>query len=132
MILVDTSVLIDLLRGTDTPATRELERLERGGVPYHVPMICAQAVLQGARDDREWARLHRSLSTQRLLEPQSAWAVYVEAARIAYDTRRAGFTIRSAIDCLVAAQVLEQAGTLLHSDRDYDRIAQVRPLRTWP
>jgi predicted nucleic acid-binding protein len=40
-----------------------------------------------------------------------------------------GVTVRSTIDCLIAAQALENGATLLHDNRDFDRIASVRPLK---
>lgn len=63
------------------------------------------------------------------LSPRSQ-AAHREAARIFFDCRRQGLTIRSSVDCLVAQLVLENDGILLHKDDDFERIAQVRPLRT--
>ncbi len=44
-------------------------------------------------------------------------------------SRRAGLTIRSSIDCLVAASALRHNLTLLHRDRDYPQLAKIAPLR---
>ena len=74
--------------------------------------------------------LHEYLSTQRLLAPLDAWAAHREAARIYFDCRRVGLTVRSAVDCLVAQLVLDNSGILLHQDEDFERIRAVRPLRT--
>jgi predicted nucleic acid-binding protein len=54
----------------------------------------------------------------------------VAAARIFFDCRRRGLTVRSAVDCLIAQLVLEVDGVLLHDDDDFERIRTVRPLRT--
>ncbi len=62
--------------------------------------------------------------------PLDPVAAHVEAARIFYDCRRRGLTVRSSTDCLIAALALEQGHTLLHDDADFDTIARVRPLRT--
>jgi len=40
--------------------------------------------------------------------------------------------VRSAADCLIAQIALENELALLHSDRDFEAIAEVRPLRTLP
>jgi predicted nucleic acid-binding protein len=31
------------------------------------------------------------------------------------------------VDCLIAAQAIEAGATLLHDDKDYERIKKVRP-----
>jgi len=130
MIVVDTSVLIDLDRGRDTPAVRRLEALERDGVPFALPAVCVQEMLQGARTEREWKRLHDNLTSQRLLAPDDLLATHVEAARIYFECRRKGLTLRGAIDALIAAQVLQGDHVLLHDDEDYERMKVVRGLKT--
>lgn len=127
MILVDTSVLIDFLRGRDTPAVARLRRIEMEEIPLALPGICCQEVLQGARDAREWSLLREYLSTQRVLFPTDPWATHEGAARIFYDCRRRGLTPRSSVDCLIAQQTLEEDGILLHDDEDFERIRRVRP-----
>ncbi len=43
--------------------------------------------------------------------------------------RRRGLTIRNSIDCCIAQIALDADCTLLHNDRDFRVIAQIRPLR---
>lgn len=129
MIVVDSSVLIDYLRGATTPATERLAQMEDDQVPFAIPLVCFQELLQGARDEKEWKLLDEYLGTQRLLVPADPKRSHREAARIFFDGRRRGVTIRSTIDCLIAAQVLEEGGTLLHDDADFETIAKVRPLK---
>ena len=129
MILVDTSVLVNLFRGLRTPGVALLRTVIQEELPFGIPDICAMEVLQGARDAREWGLLTEYLGSQIRLTPEDPWAVHVEAARIFFDCRRAGITVRGSIDCLVAAMTLALGGVLLHEDRDYERIARVRPLR---
>jgi len=93
-------------------------------------VICCQEVLQGARDQREWALLSDYLGSQNLLFPHDSWATHFNAARIYYDCRRKGITIRSSIDCLVAQMALDEEAVVLHNDEDYERIREVRPLKT--
>lgn len=38
-------------------------------------------------------------------------------------------TVRSIVDCLIAAIAIRDEGELLHNDADYDMIAQFAPLR---
>jgi predicted nucleic acid-binding protein len=130
LIIVDTSVLVDFLRGGRTPAAKELRRLETDDIPFAIPAFCCQELLQGARDEREWNLLLVHLQCQRILVPEDPWSTHVEAARMYFDCRRQGITVRSSVDCFIAQQVIETEGILLHSDEDYDRIKEVRPLRT--
>lgn len=130
MVLVDSSVLIDFFRGRDTPAVRRLAELEAGGeANWALPFVCFQEILQGARDEREWKLLRRTLESQEIVGPREALAVHLEAARIFFDCRRKGLTVRSSTDCLIAALALERDLALLHDDADFDAIGRVRPLR---
>ena len=129
MIVVDTSVLIDFFRGKTSAATERFRSLEREGIPFALPAICAQEVLQGAKDEKEWRLLAEYLGSQRLLLPRDPWDLHLEAARIYFDSRRKGLTIRSSIDCIIAQLVLDEDGVLLHDDEDFDRIQKVRPLK---
>ena len=88
MIVVDTSALVSFLRGARTPAALRLEELERQGTPFSIPAICAQEVLQGARDEREWRLLVGILEEQSLLSPADPWGTHAEAARLFFDCRR--------------------------------------------
>ncbi len=129
MILVDTSVLIGALRGHHSAPIARLIDLETHGVPYAIPMLCCQELMQGAANEREWQLLKANLSTQRLVVPRDQVAVHWEAARIFFECRRRGLTVRSSVDCLIAAIALEADAELLHDDDDYHRVARVRPLK---
>ncbi len=130
MILVDSSVLIPFFRGDESAAASRLRDLEEQGVPFSIPAICCQEVLQGAEDLREWKLLARYLETQEIVTAGEPWRTHAEAARIYFDCRREGIRISSSIDCYIAQLALERGGTLLHDDADFIRIQSVRPLRT--
>ncbi len=132
MILVDTSALIPYLKGRDTAASALLGRYVSEEVEIALTPEILQEVLQGARDEKEWRTLRRYLVGQRVLEPADSLRSRVEAARIYYECRRRGLTVRSTIDCIVAQTALERNVPLLHDDRDYDAIRRVRPLKTLP
>ncbi len=132
LVLVDSSVLIDFLRERDTPAVRRLSEIEASGeaAGWALPLICLQEVLQGAKNEREWKLLRGVLESQEIVAPLDPLAVHVEAARIYFDCRRKGLTVRSSTDCFIAALALERQLPLLHDDTDFDAIARVRPLRS--
>ena len=71
--------------------------------------------------------LSRYIGSQEVLLPDGE--TYRRAAKIYYDCRRAGLTIRSSVDCLVAQLALDRGGFLLADDRDYAAITTVRPLK---
>ncbi len=129
MIIVDTSVLVQLFRNGSTKAVRAFEQLKQQGDPFAIPAICCQELLQGARDAREWRLLHNYLTTQIWVSALDERETHVAAAKIYFDCRRKGYTVRSTIDCLIAQLVIEQNGELLHDDRDFETIAKVRRLR---
>ncbi len=130
MIILDTSVLVDFFKGVRTTATSRLRQMETDDVPFMIPVVCCQELLQGAKNQKEWSLLEQYLSTQRLVWPQNPWPAHINAARIYFDCRRKGITVRSSVDCLIAQLVLDENATLLHDDEDFERIRKVRKLRT--
>lgn len=129
MVIVDTSVLIAFLRGERTKGALFLRSLENQNVPYAIPAVCAQEVMQGAKDKNEFSVLREYLSVQELIGPTDLVRHYCAAAEIFFDCRGAGFTIRSSVDCSIAQLALERNGVLLHNDRDFAAIGKVRKLK---
>jgi hypothetical protein len=123
VILADTSVWIALLNGRIAPPPIEaLGQLVTCG-----PVV--QEVLQGLRDGRE-SRAFRTAfdSVPRLSDPLPE-ALFRAAANIYAQGRRQAITIRSSVDCLIAAIALEHGVPVWHRDRDFERIAQFTALR---
>jgi len=132
MILVDTSALLPFLAGRSTRASEAVADVLSEGLEIALTPIVVQEVLQGAREEQEWRKLRSYLLTQVILSPRDPIATQVAAARIYYDCRRRGLTVRSTLDCVVAQIAIEHGVPLLHDDRDYDAIARVRALKTFP
>ena len=131
ILLVDTSVWIDFFAGRDTPQTRFFKDAVREGADVALTGVILAEILQGVPSDSGFARLRKDLSPFRMLHPASDDA-YVQAARLYRTGRKRGVTIRSLIDCLIAAIAMEHGATVLHKDRDYDWISRYAPLRTVP
>ena len=129
MIVVDTSVLVDLFRGKKTKKVKALKLAEKDNERIALPAVCIQKVLQGSGDEEEWRELWEVLRTQEIVVPDDPVRTHVEAARIYFDARRKGITLRGSVDCFIAALVIEKDAVLLADDKDFERIAQVRPLR---
>ena len=67
-------------------------------------------------------------STQYYLEAsENTWA---EAARIYFELRRKGVNINSSIDCCIAQIAIEAGALLLRKDKDFLKIANIRPLES--
>jgi len=125
MILVDTSVWIELLNGhvARTVAPDDLVQFVTSG-----PVV--QEVLQGLRD-RPTSEAFREafLALPRLSDPLPL-SLFLEAAEIYRLGRRKGCTIRSSTDCLIAAIAIQNRVPVWHKDRDYTAIARFTSLET--
>jgi predicted nucleic acid-binding protein len=126
MILIDTSVWIEIFRDKDGNIVNSL-RKTIGAENYVISRFNQLELLQGARDQKEWALLEDYLSTQFYLEASpDTWP---EAARIYFELRRKGFTINSPVDCCIAQIALEHGAFLLHRDKDFEKISRIRSLK---
>ena len=124
MLLVDSSVWIDWLRGSDTNAVRFVQEREAHEELALTQMVYLE-VLQGVRSDRQYAACVRVLGAQTILQPLDALETFEAAAQLYRQARKRGFTIRRSTDCLIAAIALEQGAVLVHNDRDFLALAQV-------
>jgi predicted nucleic acid-binding protein len=131
MLVVDSSVWIDFFRGAPNSARDVLRRLlDDGEVRIVVPDLVLFEVLRGFRDERDY-RQARLLLDALDVEPAVDEQLAEEAAQHDRALRRAGVTVRSAIDVLIAAFCIDRDYALLHRDRDFDAFARERGLRVW-
>lgn len=126
MLLVDSSVWIDWLRGADTDAVRFVQSREADEELAITQMIYLE-VLQGVSSDRQYAACQRVLGAQAMLQPLDALETFEAAAQLYRRARQRGFTIRKSTDCLIAAIAIERGVMLVHNDRDFFALAQVAP-----
>jgi len=66
MILVDTSVLIDWLRGKENCSTKSFDRIVETETPFGISILTYQEVLQGSKNDKEYELLKDYLGTQKI------------------------------------------------------------------
>jgi predicted nucleic acid-binding protein len=126
MPLIDTSVWISVFRDRSGQVRQQLATLI-ANQQVQLTRFTQLELLQGSLNEQEWTFLSTYLETQDYVELKpSSWQ---EAARIYYDLRRQGLTVRSPIDCCIAQVALENNLLLLHNDRDFETIAQVRSLQ---
>jgi hypothetical protein len=127
VILVDTSVWIDFIRGRSTEVVDRLRRALDSGIEAVITPLVYQEILQGAADERAFRDYRAYFSRQRFVHPREPVATHERAARLYFECRRMGLTIRSSVDCLIAQIAVEHAVPLMHDDRDFERIAKVAP-----
>ena len=127
MLLIDTSVWILVFRDRSGQCKTSLANLI-GEQEIALSRFTQMELLQGSRDEREWITLQEYLQGQTYLEADNQ--TWEAAARIYFDLRRQGKTVRSSIDCCIAQLALDHQCILVHCDRDFEAIAQVRSLQS--
>ena len=131
MVLVDTSVIIDYLRGAANEPVSRFQYILDNNIPFGINSFIYQEVLQGVKSDRDFLNVKKYLDTQRFYDLKDKRDSYAAAARIYYDCRKKGITINSTIDCLIVQTALENELFLLHNDSDFNRISRVVNLRSF-
>lgn len=76
----------------------------------------------------EFYNLHFS----RFIIPEVEWTkVSVSAAKLYFDLKKKGITIRKSNDCLIAQIAIENKALLVHNDSDFELIASGSGLKTF-
>ena len=127
MILADTSPWIEFLRDTGSPVCDLVDELLDGDLT--TCEVVRMEVLAGARDEAHLRGLQQLLARATLLPIYRT--DYDDAAALYRRCRRQGATIRSMLDCLIAAVAIRQGIPVLHSDRDFDALARHTELRVY-
>jgi predicted nucleic acid-binding protein len=130
LIVVDTSVWIDVLNDTPAPQAMRCVELIEAGQPVALTDVILTEILQGLRSDREATQVERHLRAFPVLRLREL-DDFILAADLYRAARRAGVTIRKTLGCLIAAPCVRTGVPLLHSDADFDRLATCTPLRIW-
>lgn len=125
MILVDTSVLIDFLKGKESEKTDKLQQIIKDDIPFGINDFVYQEVLQGAKTEKEFEMLKDYLESQRFYSLKYGSKSYSNAALMFFKCRRKGITIRSTIDLLIVETAIENELYLLHDDRDFSNMAEI-------
>ena len=124
VVLVDTSVWIEVFRRPSRLTLTTITELDE--IVTCLPVI--QEVLQGFRDERAFRLAREALFAFPIVESPVRSEVFEEAIHLYRAARRAGLTIRSGVDCLIAACALRHDLTVVHQDRDFGAIAEVSSL----
>lgn len=126
--VVDTSAWVEYLRATRSASDRRLTAAIRNGDDVLVPDVVRLELLAGAGDEAAAHDLRRLLARCTAL-PAASPADHDAAASLYRTARRSGRTVRSLLDCLVAAVALRVDEPVLARDRDFEVLAEVSALR---
>lgn len=80
-------------------------------------------LLQGCKNENEWVKLSSYLEAQDYFKPNYE-TIWKNSARLYFELRRKGITVRSNIDCAIAITALENNLLVYHCDRDFEAIAR--------
>jgi predicted nucleic acid-binding protein len=125
MILLDTSVWIETFRRRNTMRLEEIVDFDQ--IVTCLPVI--QEVLQGFRDERAFRIAREAMLALPAVESPLGIAVVEEAVILYRTARQHGLTVRSSVDCLIAACALRHGLCVLHRDRDYPLLAKISALQ---
>lgn len=129
MVIVDTSVWIDFLKGRETQQVEKLEELLSEETDIFITGLIFQEILTGIKAKKEREKVKSELDHFVLVNP--SLDTHIQAAEIFDGCKKKGFTIRSIIDCLIASLAIEYDLALLENDKDYSFISEVYPLKTF-
>ena len=122
MVIVDTTVWIDYLRGIASKETSWFEsQLNRQRFGLTDLILCE--ILQGVQNENAARQVLRELSLFEIYNTGGE-GLAVAATRNFRLLRQRGRTVRKTIDGLIATFCMSQGFSLLHSDRDYDHFEE--------
>ncbi len=131
MILPDSSAWVEYFRATGSAVHLQVRALLGSNSETNDVATIGLVVMElaaGTRTSAELSNVKRMTVSCRLLrvgDPDD----YLQAATIHQACRRGGETIRTMIDCVIAAVAIREQAEILHHDRDFDAIARHAPLQ---
>ena len=123
MIVADTSVWIDYVKGIDAPHTNILD----------YELVCNRVItgdiiivefLQGFKNDRDYLiakQIMDNLEYRDFLGKEVA----IQAVNNYRKLRKLGITVRKTIDVIIATFCIENGFSLIHNDRDFDPMEEL-------
>ena len=127
-VLVDTSALVEFLNDGNQAVANEVERV----LTAHLT-TCDAVVMELTAGARSESDLQSIKSLLAMGHNESVTSVDFEIAATLYRTaRRSGVTVRSMLDCVIAAVAVRLGIPVLHHDRDFDALASCTEVRVHP
>ncbi|MEI8094332.1 MAG: PIN domain-containing protein [Spirochaetales bacterium] len=124
MYLVDTSAWIAHFSKKDTFDLRQV-------CPPEERVMCLpvyQEILQGIREESQFRDVRVILDAAVMVGEPLDRSLFLEAVALFRTARRQGLTVRSSIDCQIAALAVRHNLVVVHRDRDYPHLAKISNL----
>src|SRR5690606_2857344 len=121
MNLVDTSVWIEVFRARRPINLESVDAFDDVVSSLHI----LQEVLHCFRDERAFRLARDAMNALSTVESPLDPAVFHEAVALFRLARRSGLTIRSSVDCLIAACAIRNDLEVLHRDCDFTALARI-------
>jgi predicted nucleic acid-binding protein len=123
VVIVDTTVWVDYLRGARNPETEWLEfEADRKRLGLTDLILCE--VLEGVRGEQEFSQVRSELERFELFEIGGE-ELAIAAARNYRRIRTEGLSVQKTIDCLIATFCMANGHALLHRNRDFDAFERI-------
>ncbi len=123
MVVVDTTVWIDYLRGFRNRETEWFDN-EISRQRFGLTDLILCEVLQGIRGQKVFSQVRREFKKFELIA--TGGEELAVAAAVNFRTlRERGRTVHKTIDCLIATACIINGHSLLHRDRDFDHFEQL-------
>lgn len=128
--IFDTSVWINMTNNRENEQTKLLEfyLTFHSNDIYLTPTII-QEFLMGLRLEKDFKNYSKHFKRMNIIDLN--WIdVSVSAAKLYFDLKKKGISVRKGTDCLIAQMAMEVDFLLVHNDSDFELIAKVSKLRT--
>ncbi len=130
-ILADTSAWAEMFRRTGSEVDLAMTGLVGGRSRLAITEPVVMELLGARRPARQLMNVRRRLLSFPMLRV-GGLETFERAAAIHRECRVHGESVRSSVDCLIAAVAIRDSASLLHHDRDFDVIARHTQLRIHP
>jgi predicted nucleic acid-binding protein len=129
--IFDTSVWINFSKGIENPQTLKLEDyLTNYPKQVYITPTIIQEFLMGLRFETDFVKYQ--FQFYYLNSFKSDWEnISIAAAKLYFDLREKGITVRKSTDCLIAQIAIKNDVLLVHLDSDFELIANNSSLRTF-
>jgi predicted nucleic acid-binding protein len=129
VILADTSVWIDYLKGAETDGAVILDRVILSGQLAVGDLILAE-VLQGVANEKRATSVQAGLARFEMVT-LGGGAVAIEAARVYRLLRGKGVIVRGTVDLFIGTWCVMNDVPLIHSDKDFAGMERWIGLKRW-
>ncbi len=127
MIVADTSVWIDYLKGIKAPHTDILDQELLHNRIITGDIIIAE-FLQGFRNEKDYNQAKEIMNSLEYYDFVGKEIAY-KAAQNFRELRKKGITVRKTIDVIIATFCIENNFPLIHNDKDFDPMEQYLGLK---